>query len=141
MAKIQSCLLMMLVCASCATTPEPEVKGPPEPVFYTLRTAKPIKHESPLPNKISIYVDWKMSDGSTVSKEGFRGWDIDHDGKFDVLEVLSEDGVTTSWVYDFNGDGKVDAVEKTGPEGIPVALGSSIVPEALNRPKLLQLSH
>ena len=84
-----------------------------------------------------------MSDGSTVSKEGFRGWDIDHDGKFDVLEVLAADGTTTSWVYDFNGDGKIDAMQQMGSTMAPLALGSPMVPAQVEAPKSasLQLSH
>lgn len=141
--KLQICIMLTIVGAACATAPEPEKKGPPEPVFYTLRTAEPIKHTEPLPNQISIYVDWKMSDGSTVTKEGFRGWDIDHDGKFDALEVLAVDGGTTSWVYDFNGDGKIDAMQQTGATVMPVDLGSLIVPAQIDgKPaESLQLSH
>lgn len=141
--KLQFCLMLTLVSVACATAPEPEKKGPPEPVFYTLRTAEPIQHTSPLPNQISIFVDWKLSDGSMVSNEGFRGWDIDHDGKFDVLEVLAADGSTTSWVYDFNADGKIDAMEQTGSTMAPIALGTPMVPTHLDiaRSVSLQLSH
>lgn len=142
-AKLKICIMFTWVSAACATAPEPEKKGPPEPVFYTLRTAEPIKHTRPLPNQISIFVDWKMSDGSTVAKEGFRGWDIDHDGKFDVLEVLAADGTTTSWAYDFDGDGKIDAVQQTASTMSPLALGSPMEPVHFGgeTSESLQLSH
>lgn len=134
-------LILMFLSAACTTVPEPEKKGPPEPAFYTLRSNEPVDHTSPLPNQISIMVDWKMTDGSVVTKEGFRGWDMDHDGKFDALEVLANDGVTIAWAYDFDSDGKIDAIEKTADAAIAAAKGPAPIPNKEEAQELLQLSH
>ena len=135
-------LILSLLSAGCATVPEPVVeKGPAEPAFYTLRSKDPVPHTAPLPNQISIMVDWKMTDGSVVTKEGFRGWDMDHDGKFDALEVLAPDASTIAWAYDFDGDGKIDAIEKTADAVLAAAKGPAPIPNKEEAQDLLQLSH
>ena len=65
-------------------------------------------------------VNWTYSDGSKKSKEGFRGWDMDHDGRFDMLEVVDGEGQIVSWAYDFDGDGVIDAVENPKPVQVSV---------------------
>jgi hypothetical protein len=77
----------------------------------------------PLPERTQVLVDWTYSDGAKHSKEGFRGWDVNHDGRFDMVEVLDEAGKPVSWAYDFNGDFVIDAVEHASkPSQSPIGL-------------------
>jgi hypothetical protein len=82
------------------------------PAFYVLREGEKTEYQMPLPTKLQILIDWTYTDGSKLSKERFRGWDMDHDGRFDMLEVLDDEGMPVSWAYDFNGDSVIDAVEQ-----------------------------
>lgn len=103
----------------CATTNTPDDSGKPKvvaPAFYTLKEGSKMVNKAPLPNKTEIMVNWTYTDGSKKSKEGFRGWDLDHDGRFDMLEVLGPDGEHQMWAYDFDGDGVIDAVDKSKME-------------------------
>lgn len=111
--------LLAAVSSSCSTTTDlkTEANHPPEkakaagPAFYILKEGDKVENKLPLPNKTQIMVNWTYSDGSKKSKEGFRGWDMDHDGRFDMLEVVDGEGQVVSWAYDFDGDGVIDAVE------------------------------
>jgi len=98
--------MALILLSNCVSMPEPE-----EEVFvapsYTLVPAEPVAYQEPLPIKTSINIVWSFKD-HTETKEAFRAWDINRDGKFDMIESLSESGETTGWAYDFNGDSKVD---------------------------------
>ena len=85
---------------------------PVVPSFYTLKEGVKIQYAAPLPNKTEIMVNWTYSDGGKKTQEGFRGWDFDHDGRFEMLEVLDTSGKPTMWAYDFNADGVIDFVQK-----------------------------
>ena len=105
-------LVFALGVVGCSTTETPEM---PEvkvtsPAFYTLKEGAVIEHPSPLPNLTKIFVNWTYSDGGKSSHEGFRGWDIDRDGSFDMLEALDAEGKPYMWAYDFDGNGVIDAV-------------------------------
>ena len=105
----------MVAFFGCATTDTPDDSAKAKeaaPAFYTLKEGSKMLNSAPLPNKTEIMVNWTYTDGSKKSKEGFRGWDIDHDGRFDMLEVLGPDGEPQMWAYDFDGDGVIDAVDK-----------------------------
>ncbi len=91
---------------SCATKPQ-EKQVVDEP-FYTLHETKTTHHPYPLPNQSSIFVEWTFGDGTKKIVEGFRGWDVDHDGRFEMLEILSDKGEVEGWAFDFDGDGRVD---------------------------------
>jgi hypothetical protein len=86
---------------------------PVVPSFYTLKEGVKVQYAAPLPNKTEIMVNWTYSDGGKKTQEGFRGWDFDHDGRFEMLEVLDPNGKPTMWAYDFNADGVIDFVQKT----------------------------
>ena len=99
---------------ACATTPKAAVTARPSvlpPSLYTLKEGDKIQNQMPLPNKTKISVNWQNVEGKPDPVEGFRGWDLDHDGRFDMLEVLDEAGNTNMWAFDFDGDGVIDAVE------------------------------
>lgn len=103
-------------------------EGDPKPAFYILKEGDKAMSPSPLPDLTRILINWTYSDNSKTSQEGFRGWDIDHDGRFDMLEVLDASGKTLSWAYDFDGDGAVDALESSQAEQ---TFGISLEPESL----------
>ena len=123
-------LLSVLLFRCASVSDNKEAVEPAKPAYYTLRGEKTQKHPAPLPDQTDIFVDWKYTDGSTHSGLGFRAWDIDHDGRFDALEVLDENGQTASWAFDFEGDGRISAKFTEGSNG-PVE-GSS--PEGLLEP-------
>jgi hypothetical protein len=115
--------LLAAASSSCSTTTElkaeadqsPEKAKSAGPAFYILKEGDKVENKLPLPNKTQIMVNWTYSDGSKKSKEGFRGWDMDHDGRFDMLEVVDVQGQIVSWAYDFDGDGVIDAIENAKP--------------------------
>ncbi len=120
---IKKCaILCLLGLFSCITKKNDENQSADlsAPSFYTLKEGDIIQHKAPLPNLTKIYVDWTYSDGGKASSEGFRGWDIDRDGKFDVLEALDSSGKVYIWAFDFDGDGIIDAVNRGETNGSQV---------------------
>lgn len=124
---LAGCLVMTLL-NGCVTLqkphPESSEKLAAGPAFYVLREGEQLDYPMPLPNRTQILVDWTYSDGAKHSKEGFRGWDVNHDGRFDMVEVLDQAGMPVAWAYDFNGDSVIDAVEHASkvsdaPIGLP----------------------
>lgn len=115
-----------LVLTACATVADGDgvsrtvdEKKMPGAAFHVLKEAQPVEYQRPLPTRMPVMVNWRFSDGSTRIVEGFRGWDMNHDGRFDMLEVLDGTGTTTSWIYDFNGDSVIDAVEELKTDYMP----------------------
>ena len=104
-----ACVILVI---GCATTPEPQMVESKvvSPAFYTLKEGAVIPNKAPLPSQTKIFVNWTYSDGGKSSQEGFRGWDIDRDGNFDMLEALDAEGKPYMWAYDFDGNGVIDAV-------------------------------
>ena len=92
--------------AGCVTSGEPEnLHGE---THYILRRGETKHHSAPLPSETPIMVEkFKAEGGSSVS-EGFRGWDFDGDGKFEMVDVLAADGHILSRIYDFDTDGHID---------------------------------
>ena len=111
---LAGCLVMTLSYGCAATQksdPESVEKRAAGPAFYVLREGERLDYPMPLPNRTQILVDWTYSDGAKHSKEEFRGWDVNHDGRFDMVEVLDKEGKPVAWAYDFNGDSVIDTVE------------------------------
>ena len=100
-------LSLPLVFAGCATTSEEE-EGPLRRTHYTIRPGDPIPHRWPLPAEHPVYIDWHYTDSSVQPTKGFRGWDFNSDGLFDMLEVLNADGEVQISAYDFDHDGIID---------------------------------
>ena len=73
----------------------------------------------PLPDETDILIEWHYSDGSTTRTVGFRGWDFDRDGRFEMVEVLDPSAHVTRRVLDFDGDGRIDVIQaaETTPVG------------------------
>jgi hypothetical protein len=82
---------------------------------YTLRAGEKTVHPAPLPVETAILVDWHHADGSKKTITGFRGYDFGGDERFEMVEVLNEDGTIQSYVYDFDGDGRVDQITPAPP--------------------------
>lgn len=123
--------LILALVSSCATSQKTDVTGDekiaPGPAFYVLREGETIDHPLPLPHQTKILVDWTYSDGAKRSKVQFKGWDVNRDGRFDMVEVLDDAGKPVGWAYDFNGDSVVDAVEHASkPSDLP---GQIVVPQ------------
>lgn len=99
-------LTLAAALGGCATTGEEgDLHGE---THYVLRRGETKHHPAPLPSETTIMVEkFKAEGGSTVS-EGFRGWDFDGDGKFEMVDVLAANGHIQSRIYDFDGDGHID---------------------------------
>lgn len=137
---ILSIFIWVTVFQSCAKAP-PELRETIGPATYELRSTNNVDHPAPLPMQTSIVVDWYLNEGVIKSSEGFRAWDMNRDGRFDMLEVLSSDGVTTAWAYDFDGDGRVDLVQATESAGMALLHSSAPIPSHEDASKLMKLSH
>ena len=125
-------LVAIIVISSCATTPIP-AEAPRHielsPALYTLKEGDKIQNILPLPDQTQILINWKDAEGLAKPTEGFRGWDMDQDGRFDVLEVFDSTGKTDMWAYDFDGDGIIDVVEHN-KQGLPQEAMGEIAPSS-----------
>lgn len=101
----------MLSVTACVTpqVEQAEPKGRTR-TYYVLRMGERVPQVAPLPAMTPILVDWYYSDGSKESLVGFRGYDFSGDPRFEMVEVLGEDGLVLSRVFDFDGDGRVDQI-------------------------------
>lgn len=93
---------------SCATTPPPSQVDPLTRTHCTLQIGEKIPNPTPLPEETKILVNWHLLNGSKVTSVGFRGWDFNRDGRYEMVDVLNEDGTLQARVYDFDGDGVID---------------------------------
>jgi hypothetical protein len=101
---------------SCASTDEKSDEN--IKTHYTLTLGKTKVHGEPLANETMIKVNWHHANGDVKTVDGFRGWDFDYDGRFEMIEVLSESGEPQTYVFDFDADGVIDAVQ--GDEAGPI---------------------
>jgi hypothetical protein len=101
---------------SC-TTITGAIQGPKEPerLYYVLRPGNPVPTPSPLPTHTDIHVEWHFDDQSTSTALGYRGWDFDRNGRFDMVEVFDSQGQVQTRIFDFDGDGVIDET-KSGQE-------------------------
>ncbi len=106
--------LVALLAAGCAGTPtagDAELGGE---THYTLKRGDRKVHPKPLPTETPILVDHFQGDGSKVTSAGFRGWDFNGDGRFEMVDVLNEDGSVQARLFDFDEDGRADLVRHPG---------------------------
>lgn len=109
---LRSIPLLVVLGALCGcVTDKPEGPEGAERTHYTLKQGQKTSNPRPLPDQTDIAVEWHYSNGATTTADGFRGWDLVGDGRYEMIEVLNEDGSTQSYVYDFDGDGRVDLVK------------------------------
>ena len=110
-------LSLVMASASCTTvTSIVDGNKGPERLYYVLRPGDTIPAPKPLPSRTDIMVEWHYDDQSETSNLGFRGWDFDRDGQFDMVEVFSADGAVQTRIFDFNGDGVIDDVKAASGE-------------------------
>lgn len=111
-AQLAGCLVGILGLAGGCQTPGKDPAPQQEkaqPTHYTLEFG-PEEHETPaLPVKRKIWVQWHKGAAEGRRVEGFRGYDFNDDGRLDMVEVLSETGEVQTRLFDFDGDGRVDA--------------------------------
>jgi hypothetical protein len=109
-ARVAAALLVAGLASACVTTGDDEANGPPKRVYYVLKRGKTHPHARPLPDATDIVVEWHYSDGSTTRTVGFRGWDVDGDGRFEMVDVLDPQAHVVKRVFDFDGDGRIDVL-------------------------------
>lgn len=78
------------------------------PTHYTLQVGERVPHPAPLPDETKILVKQHGQDGAVLARAGFRGWDFNKDGRFEMVDVLNEDGSLQVRAFDFDGDGVID---------------------------------
>ncbi len=113
MGKWRCTILLMGLHGACASTPEiesPVVQGPPKVVTENVILGVPQQLPRPLPVQYPVTLEQTMTNGSVKVDRGFRGWDVNRDGRLDILDVLDEHGQTLTSAFDFDFDGKVDMV-------------------------------
>jgi hypothetical protein len=79
-------------------------------VRYELTQLKPKISADPLPTQTDITIKWIYEDGFEETYNGFRGWDFNDDGQFDLVEELDYSGQVIRRAFDFDRDGLVDKV-------------------------------
>lgn len=120
MKSLSLALLASLALAAGCVTDKPESTEGATRTHYTLKEGKKTKYPKPLPDRTDIGIEWHYSNGASQDAPGFRGWDMNGDERDEMVEVLNDDGTTKAYVFDFDGDGKVDfEKEKGAPKGTP----------------------
>jgi hypothetical protein len=97
-----------LVCLAACATLDGTDPDHPRRTHYVLKQGATMPFPRPLPDETDILVDWHYDNGSVQTVTGFRGWDFDGDGRYEMVEVLTETGATQAAVFDFDGDGRID---------------------------------
>ncbi len=101
-------LVAALAAVGCASASE-DGAGLVGETHYILKLGPVKKHPKPLPDETPILVERFLAEGGKSITEGFRGWDVNGDGRFEMVEVLDEKGGVQARLFDFDGDGRVDA--------------------------------
>ena len=109
---------------ACSTIPpskqtaveaSPVTANVPKRLYYTLRAEPAVPGGGHLPSRTDIFVDWHYDDDRIRSYLGFRGWDFSGEGRFDMVEVLGEDGGHKAYLYDFDRVGRPRLEEQGRP--------------------------
>jgi len=108
MRRLATILVLIFASGACASGGGDADEDGLKDTHYTLKMGRQKRHPEPLPSETAILVERHDSKGGSRTNEGFRGWDFDGDGRFEMVEVLGEDGKVQAVVYDFDGDGTVD---------------------------------
>lgn len=104
--------LVGLVGIGCSSSPKSNLSDPKVTVTETsVLVGKPNLYRDPLPVRVPLAIREDLSDGSSSTDDRFRGWDVNRDGRVDVVEKFDERGNLQSAAYDFDYDGKVDMVK------------------------------
>lgn len=101
--------------SGCASSPEvkmKEISKEAKRTHYTLKIKETVKHSKPLPYYTPIYVEWHYDNGASKSHLAFKAWDMDHDGRYDMIERASKKSDIDAFVFDFDFDGKVDLIKE-----------------------------
>jgi len=107
-------LLISLAVIGCSTT-DKTPEGPPKRTHYLLSTGDTEIHPGLLPRETPVFVEWHYSNGEREKQKGYIGWDFNGDGRFEMVEVLAENGGVETRIFDFNGDGKINQTLKVMP--------------------------
>lgn len=99
---------MVVVGVGCAHNRDvKQAEGQERPTHYTLRLGEAAVHNEPLPSYTPIMIDWHYSSGRVQSVLGFKAWDFNGDGRFDMVQSASSDSPGQA-VFDFDFDGTID---------------------------------
>jgi len=99
----------------CSTSEKPKLveSNDLKPTHYTLRLGEVTENKNPLPRYTPILIDWHYKNGAVKSKLGYKGWDFNRDGRFDMVQILKEDSTVDYTVFDFDFNGTIDMTEKS----------------------------
>ncbi len=94
---------------SCQTSMEQEGE---KLMTKSFRTQDYLKPSTPLiPARKDIWMDLYLNQVKFSSKRVVKVWDLNHDGRGDMVEVIGDDDTTSEHYFDFDFDGKIDASE------------------------------
>ncbi|MCB9228860.1 MAG: hypothetical protein H6618_04545 [Deltaproteobacteria bacterium] len=97
----------------------------PAPVREVLRIGQTVEYSFPLPAMTPVWVDRLQGNRRLSSRLAFRAWDMNDDGRFDMLEAIDPGGRVLFRAYDLDFDGEVDETEEipppSGDETVPVS--------------------
>ena len=105
--------------AACGMFGDREPDEIPEqelPVRREYRKGHTVKNSFPLPSMTPVWLDEIRGTKRISSRLAYRGWDMNDDGRFDMLESLSPQGTVIFRAYDLDFDGLVDEVEQLREE-------------------------
>lgn len=100
-------LLILLMQAACQSIKEEDEVE----MVTVLQVGKSQTSFSTLPIYTPIYVEEKHENLVKASRLGFKGFDFDHNGTFEMVEVMNKAGVVVGVLYDFDFDGQVDRID------------------------------
>ena len=95
-----------ILAVACASTEK--TADAPKPDHYVLENGPVVPASSPFPDQHPIYAKIYAGDQLLERRLVYRGWDMDHDGKIDMLEYLDPQGRVIRKSYDFNHDGGIE---------------------------------
>lgn len=123
LASFSITIFLGLLCNSCAAPEKPAppvvviapvVPAPPVRTHFILREEEAVHFRSPLPSMRLVRKEWHYSDGRIENVPGLRMWDFNGDGNPDFIEKLSETGEVDELAMDYNFDGRPDELRTPG---------------------------
>lgn len=130
--------LAVLTVFGCATKTTPIDVAEP---YFSIQELKSVPTQAPLPNKYEIFITWHYPNNTNITQLGFEAWDVDRDGRFDMVYSLGGDRQKIAVTYDFNGDSVPDLTERLQKSQSAQSIESKKIVSEEAFKMLLQLSH
>lgn len=105
------CLVLFGPLAACQTAPTKSPKAEVvEPARVSTEKGDPVVNTPPWPNLVTYWENTAQGQSLLSQNVKYRAWDFNYDGRTDMLQVFDDEGKKLRLeVYDFDGDGVIDA--------------------------------